>query len=42
MQMLRAGKVYDSRPKELQKQMIKDKKKQNPSIVKKISQKCII
>lgn len=39
MQMLHAGEVYDSRPEELQKQMIKDKKRQNPSIVKKFLSK---
>lgn len=34
LQMLYAGEVYDSHPEELQRQMLKEKKRQKPSIVK--------
>lgn len=35
MKMIHAGEIYDNHPEELQKRMIKNKKRQNPSSVKK-------
>lgn len=39
MQMLHAGEMYSSHPEELQKQMVKDKKRQNPGMIRRFFSK---